>query len=1011
MRYPIDANTYKRLSFRVRRTAAFKADELLSALWFTATYRDVSEFGVRYFTAMNFNPHVGRYENQMPLDSQGQANAWQIYKVDLTRGVGTPIYGGKAWQQTVRGFEFGVGNGAHVNGAAVDLDWVRLYEPGTAMATLSFTGFKTGKVVTLTARHTETGDTIQIYPEDGTSETKFANGTFPWDYGFLPPGTWTITATGLSTTSQTRTVTQTLVIDAPPVLTVLEPDVKGGRDFARAVIGDAWDLSNVEDVTRYGRLQQITNPVFGDSGLSGGTTGGAGTGTMSDASVMFLDDAGKTPGTEFQLDADTYYRLSFTLEYTDRKDLTGPESLGTEWGGVFRVIWRPPHAPSYTDMKTPMMMDGGPQDFALDMRELTMTGPMGEPGLEPHSQYLWQGKLGTFRIDIDEGLRPRTFKLSNVRLAADDEPNGNGFFVIRWNATDATYSRGLADAASGDSTVRLYWDTDRVASNGRSLIAQNTGAGLGAYSWNVAGLVPGVYWIYVEVTDAAGNTQGRYSTGPVRVRTTFAPPTDNDSDGLSDAWESKYGVSSPSADEDEDGVSNLAEYQQGTNPLLSNAWTLPEGSTGFFTERLALANPDDDDAAVAVSYLREDGSPPVVRDYIVPRKGRLSIEVNSVSGLSSTAVSTVLNTASGGIIVERTLFWGDDLYGGHTGKGLTVGRTSWYLAEGDANVFDTFILLANGGSQAATVTATYLLESGQTIVRTYNVGVKQRVTIFANDVVGDNGLALRGKSFSTTIASTAPIHVERSMYYTNGGRFWNVGHGSAAVAEPSPSWFVAEGHTGPFFDVYLLLANPGPTTVSATVRYLLPGGRVLTRTYSLPRTSRTTLLVDQELVQLDPTLTETDVSAEITATGDIIVERAMYWPYDFTQWYEAHASAGITSTGVQWGLAEGEYGGPRRFDTFVLIANPSAQAATVQVTLLRGAGLTPLSRTVTVAANSRATMSAGEFVALGLQSGERFGALVTSTNKVPIVAERAMYWDGGGVFWGGGTNETAVKIR
>ncbi|MBL8139607.1 MAG: hypothetical protein JNM38_00745 [Acidobacteria bacterium] len=1010
VRYPIDANRYRALAFRVRRSVPMATGELLTALWFTGTVRSGDTSGLQYFGATGYNPFTNRYENQMPVGAQGSANQWQIYKVDLTRGT-IQIKSGQPWINTVRGIELYVGRDQSLVGATVDLDWVRLYEPGSATASLSFTGFKTGPAITLTARHTETGDTIQIFPDDGTSETKFANGSFTWDYSFLPPGTWTITATGLTASNQNRTITQTLVIDAPPVLSVVEPDVKGGRDFARAVIGDAWDLSNPEDVSRYGRLQQITNPSYSDNGLTGGTTGGAGTPWGSDSSVMFLDDAGKPVGSEFKIDADTYYRLSFTVEHTDRHDLTGLQLLSDEWGSVVRVIWRPPHAPSYTDMQDLVILDGGPQEFAMDLRELTHTGPSGEPGLEPHSQYLWQGQIGTFRIDLEEANRVRSFKLSNVRLATDDEPNGNGFFVIRWRTPDATYSRGLADAAGSDATVRLYWDTDRVAGNGRTLITQGINAATGAYSWNVAGLVPGAYWIYVEVTDAAGNTQGRYSSGPLRIRTTFAAPTDNDSDGMSDAWESKYGVSSPTDDPDEDGVNNRTEYQNGTNPLLSNTWTLPEGSTGFFTERLALANPDDFDAGVSISYLRDDGSPPVVRDYIVPAKGRLSVEVNSVSGLSSTAVSAVLNTMSAGIIVERTLFWGDLYYGGHTGKGLTAGRTSWYLAEGDANVFDTFILLANGGTQSAVVTATYLLESGQTVIRTYNVGAKQRVTIFANDVVGDNGVGLRGKSFSTTIQSTAPIHVERAMYYTTGGRFWNVGHGSAGVSDPSPSWFVAEGHTGPFFDVYLLLANPTPNPVTATVRYLLPGGRSLTRSYPLARTSRKTLLVDQELLDLDPTLTETDVSAEITATGDIIVERAMYWPYDFTQWYEAHASAGITATGVQWGLAEGEYGGSRAFDTYVLIANPSSQNANVQVTLLRGAGLAPITRTVLVEANGRATVSAGEFVALGLQSGEKFGALVTSTNNVPIVVERALYWNGGGVFWGGGTNETAVKIR
>ena len=37
--------------------------------------------------------------------------------------------------------------------------------------------------------------------------------------------------------------------------------------------------------------------------------------------------------------------------------------------------------------------------------------------------------------------------------------------------------------------------------------------------------------------------------------------------------------------------------------------------------------------------------------------------------------------------------------------------------------------------------------------------------------------------------------------------------------------------------------------------------------------------------------------------------------------------------------------------------------------------------------------------------------LVESLNGVPIVVERAMYWNGGGEFWGGGTNETGFRIR
>ena len=44
-------------------------------------------------------------------------------------------------------------------------------------------------------------------------------------------------------------------------------------------------------------------------------------------------------------------------------------------------------------------------------------------------------------------------------------------------------------------------------------------------------------------------------------------------------------------------------------------------------------------------------------------------------------------------------------------------------------------------------------------------------------------------------------------------------------------------------------------------------------------------------------------------------------------------------------------------------------------------------------------------------AGERFGAVVESLDEVGIVVERAMYFSTGGVFWSGGTNAAAVRLR
>jgi hypothetical protein len=283
------------------------------------------------------------------------------------------------------------------------------------------------------------------------------------------------------------------------------------------------------------------------------------------------------------------------------------------------------------------------------------------------------------------------------------------------------------------------------------------------------------------------------------------------------------------------------------------------------------------------------------------------------------------------------------------------------------------------------------------------VPANSRVTIYTNEVTDGNGARpLNGRSFSTRIASTSPIAVERAMYFTN-ARVWNGGHGAAAVAAPRTSWYVAEGATGSFFTTFLLLANPNAAATTATIRYLLPGGQVVTRTQALPAESRTTISVNG-------VVPNTEVSMEVTAPSPIIVERAMYWPGN--NWSEAHASSGIAATGVQWALAEGEIGGSREFQTYILIANPTANAATMRLRFLLENGASFVSPTFNVPANARVTRSAAEFIGAGmLPAAARFGVLVESQNNVPVAVEHAIYWNGGGEFWGGGSNETGVRIR
>src|SRR5262249_28650147 len=155
----------------------------------------------------------------------------------------------------------------------------------------------------------------------------------------------------------------------------------------------------------------------------------------------------------------------------------------------------------------------------------------------------------------------------------------------------------------------------------------------------------------------------------------------------------------------------------------------------------------------------------------------------------------------------------------------------------------------------------------------------------------------------------------------------------------------------------------------------------------------------------------TDVSVAITSDVPIAVERSMYW-FGGT-WTDGHSSAGLTSQGTLWAMAEGEGGGALSFQSYILFANPNASNARVRLTFLRtGMNPQPVTEDFDVPANSRVTKSVGDYISRGLlSSGEQVGARIESLNGVPIVTERAMYWNGGGEFWGGGTGESGFKLR
>jgi hypothetical protein len=448
-------------------------------------------------------------------------------------------------------------------------------------------------------------------------------------------------------------------------------------------------------------------------------------------------------------------------------------------------------------------------------------------------------------------------------------------------------------------------------------------------------------------------------------------------------------VSGPSTE-----VNGVASDALPAPPAGSAQRYYAEGAAGFFDYRVAVLNTAASETWLNVSFLRE-GALPLTRSYSVGAGRRMTISAADVPELSGTSFAAVISAPST-VVTERTMRW--RLNGGDGAAGaraLTAPSTTWYLAEGNAGYFDTYVLLANASATPTVATVDFLLDGGGVVRRQYALGGNARHTIWTNLIP-----ELVTRSFATTVTAPQPILVERAMYFNGPHGAFEGGHASSAVPSGARDWFLAEGSTGAWFETFVLISNPNASAVNATIRYLTPEGVARTEVRTLPPTSRTTIQVDGL-----PGLAATDVSCSISATGNIIVERSMYWPGVPGPWHGAHNSVGITTLRTRWGLAEGEIGGPDGASSYILLANPGSAAATVTLTFYRADGA-PIVVTRSVPAGSRQTVAAAN---IGLGSAEKFGVVVQSSQ--PIAVERSLYWNYQGALWTSGTNETGTPLN
>ncbi len=415
-----------------------------------------------------------------------------------------------------------------------------------------------------------------------------------------------------------------------------------------------------------------------------------------------------------------------------------------------------------------------------------------------------------------------------------------------------------------------------------------------------------------------------------------------------------------------------------TQPGGESVWYLAEGYTGCgFHTYVLVQNPNEESARLRAEYVDTSGG--YLEEYYDLGGGcRLTLNLNAI--FPDSEVSTCISSLNDvGVVVERSMYFNSvGRCGGHCTPGSPGLSTTWYFAEGyTGDGFDEYILVLNPWFKSNRMQLTLYDATGGEQTYEYWLLPASRLTVHVNDLAP-------GKDVSARVETSYGAVAERAMYFDYDGR--RGGHCTTGSPSPSATWFFAEGYTGPSFDEWLLLYNPSSSDRTATVTYRFTDGAQMQANYIVRARSRYSVHVNREAP-------DREVAIKVSSGGEgLLAERAMYFDYRGA-WDGGHCTGGARYPAERWDLAEGYTGAG--FETWILIQNTSPyESADIRMAFMGGAGIAS-TRTYQLKPGSRTTVFLNDITAPGDVSVSLYSA-----NGVPVIVERAMYFDYSGITGG-----------
>ncbi len=325
---------------------------------------------------------------------------------------------------------------------------------------------------------------------------------------------------------------------------------------------------------------------------------------------------------------------------------------------------------------------------------------------------------------------------------------------------------------------------------------------------------------------------------------------------------------------------------------------------------------------------------------------------------------------------------GNTLFAGTTANGvweapLPIGNT-FYFAEGyTGNNFQEYISLGNPGSDTATADITYMFKDGSTKQQHVSISNNSRFTINVNAEVG------AGQEVSARIESQQKIIAERPMYFNYQG-VWTGGSDAVGATSPAGTWYFAEGYTGPGFDEWLCVLNPGDAPANLTFAFQTQEeGEKKVEGLSVPAHSRGSFKANELLGGISY-----QTSLKLTSDQPVVAERPMYFDYAGTgnwHWTGGHCVMGVPALSKQYYFAEGTT--RSGFEEWLTLQNPGILPITIHAVYQKGPGQgDPVEKDYPVEAGKRST------ILVNGEVGTDKDVSIYLSSDTDFLAERPIYF-------------------